>query len=67
MSEITIGEWIRRSGKWHKVESLINDEPVLRCGRVMARALHGVPLEVAETEPLTRAIGQPQDCKACAR
>lgn len=57
-----IGSWVRRKGrKWHLVESVVADDAITRCGRRMAGLL-----EVSEAEPLTRMIGQPQNCKRCS-
>jgi hypothetical protein len=64
-----IGNWVRREhkkgAKWHLVESIIDGEPVTRCGRRLLRvSLGGDPLTSTPTMPLTRMIGQPQLCKA---
>lgn len=67
-----IGWWARRNraaagsgspqrGKWHLVESVVAGDVITRCGRRMAP-----PLEYSEVEPLTRLIGQPQNCKRCS-
>ena len=65
---MTIGNWVKRgSGRWHLVESVIADAAITRCGRRMEPTTpRGGALEVSEVEPLTRAIGQPQNCKRCA-
>ena len=66
-----IGDWVRRRGKWHLVESIVADAAITRCGRRMEPTAsydgQDVPLEVSEVEPLTRMIGQPQNCKRCSR
>ena len=74
---IAIGNWVRRMdpravtpdrldhGKWHRVESVVDGEPVTRCGRRMKGQTDDGILEVSEVEPLTRLIGQPQNCKRC--
>jgi hypothetical protein len=75
---MNIGHWVRRvyegkryrTTKWHLIESVIDDEPITRCGRRMDRhTLAGSAnrLETVETEPLTRMIGQPQNCSRCSR
>jgi hypothetical protein len=66
MVEIAIGKWVRRErpeAKWHVVESVIAGDAITHCGRRMADP----GLEVSEVEPLTRLIGQPQNCKRCSR
>lgn len=61
-----IGNWVRRgAGKWHRVESVVAGDVVTRCGRRMDRTTQAGSLEVSEVEPLTRLIGQPQNCKRC--
>lgn len=63
---ISVGSWVRRAksgAKWHFVESVIAGDAITRCGRRMADPDF---LESA-VEPLTRAIGQPQNCQLCAR
>ena len=61
-----IGDWVRRTGrKWHLVESIIDGDAILKCGRRMG-VEPGKPLEVSDVEPLTRMIGQPQNCKQCS-
>ncbi len=61
---MNIGDWVkRRTGKWHLVESVIEGAAVTKCGRRMAAGLKG--LEVSDVIPLTRMIGQPQNCKYC--
>ena len=74
-----IANWVRREGiesrvpgsdrhKWHLVESVVADAAITRCGRRMEpKDARGRALEVAELEPLTRLIGQPQNCQACSR
>ena len=66
---VTIGNWVRRAtGRWHLVESVIADAAITRCGRRMEPTVaRGGELEVAEVEPLTRMIGQPQNCTRCSR
>jgi hypothetical protein len=72
VSRIVIGRWVKRArrpdAKWHLVESVIEDAAITRCGRRMepASRKEGL-LEVSVVEPLTRAIGQPQNCKRCSR
>lgn len=76
-----IGHWVKRDGRffrrpdgtwagprWHRVESVIADRTVIRCGKEMHRVdARGRELEVRDTEPFTRMIGQPQICRAgCA-
>ena len=61
-----IGNWVRRAkrpGKWHLVESIVADDAFVRCGRRM----RDPGLEIWPTEPLTRLIGQPQNCRYCSR
>ena len=61
---MNIGNWVRRSGgKWHLVESIIGGDAITKCGRRMKEPLD----EVAPVEPLTRMIGQPQNCQNCTR
>lgn len=68
---MTIGQWVRRITpsqaitRWHLVESVIDDEPVTRCGRRL-RARAGTALKAVDVMPLTRMIGQPQLCSRCA-
>jgi hypothetical protein len=66
---LQIGDWVRRTGKWHLVESVIARDAITRCGRRMVEQLaSGTHLDVREVMPLTRAIGQPQLCKqGCER
>lgn len=63
-----IGNWVKRSGgKWHLVESTVDGAAVIRCGKTMEpKTKSGGQLEVSEVEPLTRMIGQPQNCKVCS-
>lgn len=65
MSNIVIGSWVRRDqGKWHRVESIVAGDAITRCGRRMTDPI----AEVSEVMPLTRAIDQPQLCRAgCER
>ncbi len=67
MSALAIGSWVRRTGlrdgKWHIVESVVAGDAFLRCGKRM----RDPGLDVSVTEVLTRAIGQPQNCKTCSR
>jgi hypothetical protein len=62
-----IGDWIRRrGGKWHLVESVVADDAITRCGRRMDRVtISGGELQVSDVMPLTRMIGQPQNCRRC--
>ena len=61
-----IGSWVRRKGgKWHEVESLIDGDAVTQCGRRMDRVNRSGELQVSEVMPLTRMIGQPQNCRYC--
>lgn len=69
-----IGSWVRRHrkrAKWHRVESLIEGEPITRCGRRLPATIGNGEtktrpgLEVTEVAPLTRMIGQPQLCRYC--
>ena len=63
---IEIGSWVKRShGKWHLAESVIEGAAITRCGRRMERLTGDGGLEVSTVEPLTRLIGQPQNCKRC--
>ncbi len=72
---MTIGTWVRReaskhrgAGKWHLVESVVADAAITRCGlRLEPQTFAAVGLEHSEVEPLTRLIGQPQNCKTCSR
>lgn len=59
-----IGDWVRRRGKWHAVESVVAGDAFTRCGRRMDRFAKRGELEVSPVQPLTRMIGQPQLCKA---
>jgi hypothetical protein len=61
-----IGSWVRRKGgKWHEVESVIDGDAVTQCGRRMDRVNRAGELQVSEVMPLTRMIGQPQNCRYC--
>lgn len=65
--EVKIGDWVRRGlkgpYKWHLVDSIVADRVVTRCGKQMKfGAWHS--LHISQEMPLTRAIGQPQLCKA---
>lgn len=64
-----IGNWVRRRrGRWHLVESVVAEDAVTRCGRRMDRETpSGGELQVSEVMPLTRMIGQPQNCRQCNR
>jgi len=71
---LTIGDWVRRTDratKWHLVDSVVDDEPVTRCGRRLRRRTEDGQLmnsvEVSDVMPLTRMIGQPQLCRYCDR
>ena len=57
--------WFRLSKrhKWHTVESIIDGDQVTKCGRRLNKR---EGWEWQETEPLTRMIGQPQQCKVCS-
>jgi len=56
-----IGTWFRRpDGKWHLVESRVEDRAITRCGRDMD-IIHQ-PTEFSDVQPLTRMIDQPQLC-----
>ena len=61
---MTIGDWVRRRGKWHLVESVVADAAITRCGRRMEPTASRGELEVAEHE-VTRT-GHPRDCRRCA-
>lgn len=71
---MTIGQWVRRRRrspdaqkaltKWHLVESVVDDEPVTRCGRRFRRRATS-EFETTDVMPLTRMIGQPQLCQDC--
>jgi hypothetical protein len=73
---VTIGQWVRRIRmhpnlmdgkaltKWHLVESVVDDEPVTRCGRRLRRRKDS-EFEASDVMPLTRMIGQPQLCSDC--
>lgn len=79
MSDLRIGAWIKRKGpfrrhfdgeterwvgpRWHLVESVVAGAAVTRCGRRMEALTGQGPLEVRDTQPLTRMIGQPHLCK----
>ena len=65
-----IGDWVRREGrneaKWHLCESIVGGAAFTKCGRRLERRdRYNRPLEISTVEPLTRMIGQPQDCKRC--
>jgi hypothetical protein len=69
--EIDVGTWVRRRGrrmgKWHLVESVVAGDAFTRCGRRMRNEpVEGELLEVSDGEPLTRMIGQPQNCVRCS-
>jgi hypothetical protein len=68
---VNIGDWVRRrGGKWHLVESIVTDDAFTRCGRRMKVRLNDIEadnLQVSAVEPLTRMIGQPQNCKRCSK
>lgn len=69
-----VGNWVRRAPgpgnrtpKWHRVESVVAGDAFTRCGRRMRNEPNSNGLlEVSEVEPLTRMIGQPQNCAPCA-
>lgn len=58
-----IGDWVRRRGKWHLVESVVAGAAITRCGKRMETGGTWQQLEVSDVMPLTRMIGQPQLCK----
>ena len=61
-----IGGWVKRAGtKWHLIESIVSDDAITRCGRRM-RPNPDNEREFSDVEPLTRMIGQPQNCKRCS-
>lgn len=65
---MNIGWWVRRlGGKWHLVESVIAGAAITRCGRRMEPTNTHGDLAGSEVEPLTRMIGQPQNCRTCSR
>jgi hypothetical protein len=68
---LNIGDWVRRvTGdgkaltKWHLVESVVDDEPFLNCGRRLRKRTDSW-FETVDTAPLTRMIGQPHLCAKC--
>jgi len=67
MTEPVIGGWVRRKGKWHLTESVVAGAAFTRCGRRMEARTADGELELSAVEPLTRLIGQPQNCKRCSR
>lgn len=72
-----IGNWVRRvyadpgryvTGKWHLVDSVVAGAAFTNCGRRLephTSAKVENSLEVSEVKPLTRLIGQPQNCQQC--
>lgn len=64
-----IGSWIKRKiayAKWHLVESIVDGDAITKCGRRMDKITPGGRgLEVRDVMPLTRMIGQPQNCSNC--
>lgn len=63
---MNIGNWTRRErGKWHLVESVIEEAAITKCGRRMEARTGDGELQVSDVMPLTRMIGQPQNCKRC--
>jgi hypothetical protein len=68
---VNIGDWVRRQGgKWHLVESTVAGDAITKCGRRMKLSLSDFEsddLQVNAVEPLTRMIGQPQNCKLCSK
>jgi hypothetical protein len=65
---MNIGSWVRRpGGKFHLVESIVAGDAITHCGRRMDRTNRNGELEVSEVMPLTRLIGQPQNCRGCDR
>lgn len=66
LSDIRIGSWVQRKPgqKYHLVESVVTGDVITRCGRRLADPF----AETSPYPPLTRAIGQPQLCRAgCQR
>lgn len=70
--EPKIGWWVRRlngrkdrATKWHLVDSVVAGDAFTRCGRRMKHDSPWGPLETFPTMPLTRMIGQPQNCSRC--
>ena len=64
---MTIGQWVRRRDarqKWHLIDSVVDDEPFTRCGRRLRRKAKG--FDTSDVMPLTRLIGQPQNCFWCS-
>jgi hypothetical protein len=68
---VNIGDWVRRvTGKgegltkWHLVDSVVDGEPFLNCGRRLRKRTDSW-FEAVDTAPLTRMIGQPQLCRKC--
>jgi hypothetical protein len=53
---------MRTEAKWHLVESVIDGEPITKCGLRMAKPK---TLEDSPVIPLSRMISQPQLCKKC--
>lgn len=62
MGNIEIGDWVKREPdqKWHLVESVVAGDATVRCGKRLPDPF----AETSKGKPLTRAIGQPQLCKA---
>ncbi len=61
-----IGDWVRRKGlKWHLIESIIAGDAITKCGRRLDHSIQD-RYEISDVEPLTRMIGQPQDCQHCS-
>jgi hypothetical protein len=66
-----IGNAVRRAesaeAKWHRVESVVADAAIVRCGRRMEPdILHGAGLQVADGEAAVTFLGGPSGCKRCA-
>lgn len=74
-----IGQWVARvydhgpgeeddvrETDWHYVESVVAGAAITTCGRRMEPVLEGAAnhLELVDSPPLTRMIGQPQLCGA---
>lgn len=63
---MTIGSWVRRPDqKWHRVESVIADEPVTHCGRrLKTRRRHGFTIAF-DVRAFPDWLAPDQNCKRC--
>lgn len=66
LDDVRLGQWVRRvradgtpQTKFHKVESVVNGNPIVHCGRTLRAKLGGTGLAFAP------AVTGPDRCERC--